>query len=120
MRPKLSQRHAFLNRDAVVDNMEIGNLKIDHPLAPRVLDIRVPDVPFPGHCPIEHLSAGRDVVDLDRDVTSDNTQRFTNTVARDASANRIKLGDKAIHFTPDIRLIDWAGKIRNVYSRIGH
>jgi hypothetical protein len=59
-------------------------------------------------------------VNLDRDVSSDNTQCFANTVACDASANRIQLGDKAIHFKPDVVLIDWAAKIRNVYSGIGH
>src|SRR5262249_51335684 len=71
-------------------------------LALRILDVSIANVPFPGHGPIEHLSVGRNVVNLDRDVVPNNTQGLPNPVARDAAANRKQLGDEPIHFMPDI------------------
>src|SRR5262245_12293166 len=120
MRPKLSERHAPLDWHTVTNDVEIGSPKVDHPLAPRILHVRVRNVPFPRHSPVENLAAARNVMNLDRNVLLEDPQGLPNAVASDAPANRKQLGDKLIHFMPDVELIEEEVESRDVHNRIGY
>jgi len=65
----LGQRHAFFDRNAVVDHVQVGLLKVNDTFPAQVFHIGIFDVPFHRYRPIEDLCAGRHVMNLDRDVS---------------------------------------------------
>ena len=82
--------------------MKVGSLKVYHAVAPRILNVGIADVPFPGNGPIENLCASRNLMNLERDLFFDNTQRFANSIASDAPTERIKLAYHAIHLIANV------------------
>ncbi len=85
--------------------MEVGSLKIDNPLASRIFHIGVPDLPFVRHRPIEHLRSGSHFVNGQWNMPADDLQRSANALARNAAADRKKLGHQPIHFRPRLLLL---------------
>ena len=59
---ELGERHPCVHRCAVIHNMQIVLLKVDHAAAGGILDVSVADVPFLRDDPIERPCAGRDFV----------------------------------------------------------
>src|SRR5690606_11923254 len=48
----------------IADHVEVGILYVDDRVPFGILDIRFANIPFPRHLPVEHLSAGRHLVNL--------------------------------------------------------
>ena len=82
VRLQLLQLHQFPNRLTVIDHMEVGDLKINHPFACPVLDVRIPNVPFQGNCPIEHLRPTCHFVNFEGNPLLHQAESFTNSLRR--------------------------------------
>ncbi len=91
------QPHPLPHRHAVVHHVQIRLLEINHPLAVRILHVGLADVPFFGDRPIEYLRSRWHFPEFQRNLLLQQSQRFAQSIAGDASANRIKLGDQAHH-----------------------
>src|SRR5258708_2464954 len=81
-------------RDAVANHMKTGFLEINHAFPARVRHIRIADVPLLGNRPIEHASAARYLVLVERNQSLQNRESLTNSIACDASADGVKFGNK--------------------------
>lgn len=84
-------------RNAVVDHVEIGLLKIDDSLAPRVLDESVPDVPFFRDRPIKYSRSAGDFMRGQWNSLLKDSQSLTDPVPCDAPANGVELSYEVLH-----------------------
>src|SRR5262245_25169356 len=64
--------------------------EIDDPLAARVLDVGVANVPLLRHQPVEHRRSRGDLLERERHVLLKQAQALTDPVAGDAPADRIQ------------------------------
>ena len=81
--------------------MQVRVAEVNDPVAGCVLDPRVADVPLPRDGPVEDLCARRHLVDIERDLATDEAEGLADPVARDAAADRIQLSDQLVHRPPD-------------------
>src|ERR1700689_5819049 len=94
-----------MHRGAVVYDVKVRRLEIDDTPTIHVLDISVTDIPLFGDRPIEHLGAGWDFRNSQRNSFVDLRQGFTDAVARNTATNRIQVGCKAMQIVTDFRSI---------------
>ena len=66
MLSQLLKRNGLIDRDAVVQNMEVRFLEINDLLPLFVLYVSIPDIPLPGDRPVEHPGPRRNFVGLER------------------------------------------------------
>ena len=115
MRLKLAQRHRRMHRSAVVHDVQIA--------------LRKSTTRFPSHPQYKHpecstlwerssrrLGAGGHFEHLQRNPFADHGQGPPNPVASDASANRIKIGGKAVHFLADACRLSLEFLLNNVIA----
>ena len=77
--------------------MQVVGAKVDDPIALRILDVRIADIPFSRHDPVEDLGARCHLVDVERNLFADNAQRLPDTIAGDAAAQRKQSTDELVH-----------------------
>src|SRR5687767_14097382 len=94
---KLGERQARLHRRAVIHHMQIIVAEIDDTAPVRVFYIRIDDVPFFRHRPVEQLRAGRHLMDRQRYLLADAPEALTQSFSSDAAADRKQLSDKVEH-----------------------
>src|SRR5947209_236990 len=94
---QFTERERRVHRYAVVDHMQVGLLKVDHPLAARVLHVGITNIPLARDSPVENRRPGRNLVDAEGDVLLDSMERLAKAIARDTAAKRIELGHEPIH-----------------------
>jgi hypothetical protein len=85
------KRQRRIDLRAVVQDVQVVAPEIDDPLAGRVLDVGVPDIPLARDRPVEHRRAARYLVHLEINVPGETDPAATHAIARDAPANRIDL-----------------------------
>src|SRR4030095_2358589 len=86
-----------MDRDAVIEDMQIAFAKIDDLVPLRIFYICVFDVPLFGYRPVEHPRAGWNLAHSQGNMLLKNLQRLPYSVAGNTSTNGIKLGDKLAH-----------------------
>src|SRR6266576_2988709 len=96
MRPQLGQRHGRPHRCAVVQNVETVLVKIDDTPSAGNSDVRVTNVPFLRHSPIEYRRPAGDLEGLERNSPADQFQGLPNPVAGDAPADWEHLRGEAV------------------------
>jgi hypothetical protein len=90
MFPEFGKTDAHVNGNAVANDMQIGRPEIDNTFADAVLNVRVSNVPFGWNSPIKDLQARGHFADGERYVVPYPIERFSNSVASNASTDRVK------------------------------
>src|SRR2546426_11309945 len=81
-------------RHAVVQDVEVQPIGIDHDLAIRPDEPCLPQVPLPWDNPIEHRGTGGNLMEREgRDAPQD-PQRAPHAVTGDAATDRVQLADQ--------------------------
>ena len=101
MRPQLGECHRAVNRHAVIHHMQIGVSKCGDGSAGRVVEPGVPNVPFIGDRPVQHLGARRHSVLLQGYSARDHAQGLANALTGNAAANWKQLPQQVVHQPPD-------------------
>ena len=83
-----------MDRDAVIEDMQIAFAKIDDLVPLRIFYICVFDVPLFGYRPVEHPRAAWNLAHSQGNMLLKNLQRLPHSVAGNTSTNGIKLGKK--------------------------
>ena len=91
MRFEFCERNFSTKRRTVIEDVQIRLFEINNLVTGGIFDVRVADIPFVRHSPIQDLRSGRHLMDFNRNLTLKNFQRFTKAIAGDAAANRIQL-----------------------------
>ena len=97
--------------------MQAGVSKLNKSCAIRIRDIGILDIPFFGNYPIENFGSCRDLDLLQGDALTDDLERLTNAIARDAPTNRIQFARKGVHLPSDIRNVWRANCLAMVHYR---
>src|SRR6202034_3743014 len=97
--------HSGVHWGAVIYDVKVRRLEIDDAPTTRVLDICVTDIPLFRNRPDEHLGAGWDFRNSQRNSFVDLRQGFPDTVARNTATNRIQVGCKTMQIVTDFRSI---------------
>src|SRR5580704_16123130 len=98
---QLFQAEFPLHRGAVTYDMQTVLLKVDHSFAPRICHIGVADIPLFGHRPVEHGSATRNFMLLQRDELFDHRERLTNSITGDASTYGVQISNEVENLLTD-------------------
>jgi hypothetical protein len=86
-----------LNRNAVVDDVQIAVPKIDNAITARVLDVGILDIPFAWDSPVKHLDSARNLVELKRNSFSDSTQGLTKPIPGNAAADWVEFSGERMN-----------------------
>jgi hypothetical protein len=100
MGAQLRERHNRIDCPAVLDNVEVVGCKIDNARAVRARDIGGSDVPLGWYGPVKNLGPRRDLTEFERDVISEDRERFSYTIPGNAPANREDSFDERHHGVP--------------------
>src|SRR5580765_6183445 len=76
--------------------MEIRVGEVDNAFAFLVLDVRVGDVPLFWDGPVEYVCSARNLANLKVQFGSDQPQRLSDSMPRNAPANRIETTDSLV------------------------
>jgi hypothetical protein len=79
--------------------MEVRVSEIDDAVASLVLDVRVCDVPLFWNGPVEHLCSTWNLANLKVQLSSDQPQCLSDSVAGDARADRLETADSLEQFS---------------------
>src|SRR6516165_8411708 len=100
MGAQFGERHDRIDRRTVLDDVEIVGRKVHNTSAVIARDIRIPDVPFGRHGPIQNRSSRWNLINLQRDIAPKYFERPPYAVAGNAAANWKKLFDQSHHRVP--------------------
>src|SRR5580704_4572021 len=102
MRAEFAERHSPAYRRAVIQHVQVTVLKFSDSLSVWPDDVRVSDIPLFRHDPIEDFRARGDFVNFERYPFANERQGLADSVACDASADRIELGREVVQIFADV------------------
>src|SRR5579859_3324908 len=91
-----------MNRNAVVDDVQIALLKVDDAFSSGIFDVSISDVPFFRNGPIEDLCPRWNFKNPQRNAFANQPQSFANPAAGDASADGIESTREIVQFPASI------------------
>jgi dTDP-4-dehydrorhamnose 3,5-epimerase len=90
---ELDQPHLLAAGDAVADEVQVRRAHVDDALAGRIGNVRVANVPFLGHSPVQHSCPAGDLVHRHGERLAHELERGTHTVTGDAAVQ----GKRRVH-----------------------
>jgi hypothetical protein len=102
VRTEFFKGHDLMNRNRVVDDMQVMFLKVNHSPPGFILDKSIDDVPFLWNRPVEHLRARANLGSIKRNRLTNDVERPTDPVTRDTATDRVEALDERIHLLADV------------------
>ena len=102
--------------------MQVALPEVNNPLSVGRLYVGISDVPLLRHGPVENRRSGRYLESLQGNSALDHGQRTPDSVAGNASANRVKLFCESVQFLTDFSgssLIEFVQQVSLRYSKSG-